>query len=281
MLNNLPLGVYIPGTSMLHRLQARTKLLLIGWLVILLFLANRQAWHMAPYVVTLALLLVAVGLSGIRAGYIFRRMRLLVLLVVLADIPALLFTPGDITLATFGPAHLRLFGSDLAIGPVVISSDGAWFVVGFSTIFLLIFLASQVLALTTSPVALAEGLALLLRPLRRWRFPADELALMTLVSLRFLPLLVDEANQLIKAQQSRGAQFTKGSLRKRRSTMLALIVPMLRGALRRAGELAVALESRGYAIAGEQTMLYETRLRAPDYLALALVIVPTLAALFL
>jgi energy-coupling factor transport system permease protein len=267
MLNNLPVGVYIPGTSLLHRLQARTKLLSVAWLVVLLFLANRQAWHMAPYIVTTLLVLVAVALSGIHAGYIFRRMRLLLLLVVLADIPALLFTPGDTTVA--------------ALGPFVISSDGAWFVVGFSTIFLLAFLASQVLALTTSPVALAEGLALLLRPLRRWRLPADELALMTLVSLRFLPLLVDEANQLIKAQQSRGAQFTKGSLRKRRSMMLSLLVPMLRGALRRAGELAVALESRGYAVAGEQTMLYETRLGKQDYLVLALVIVPTLVALFL
>ncbi|HEY7346980.1 MAG TPA: energy-coupling factor transporter transmembrane component T [Ktedonobacterales bacterium] len=279
MLNNLPLGVYISGTSVLHRLQARTKLLLVLWLAVLLFLANRRAWHLGPYIVTLALLLVAVGLSGIRPGYIFRRMRLLVLLVGLAAIPALLFTPGDTTLATIGPAHVHLFGVDVAIGPVVISSDGAWLVLGFSTIFLLIFLASQLLALTTSPVALAEGLALLLRPLRRWRVPADELALMMLIALRFLPLLVDEANQLIKAQQSRGAQFTRGSLRKRRRAVLALIVPMLRGALRRAGELAVALESRGYAAAGEQTMLYETRLRKQDYAALALVITPTLAAL--
>jgi energy-coupling factor transport system permease protein len=194
-------------------------------------------------------------------------MRLLLLLVVLADIPALLFTPGDTTVAT--------------IGPVVISSDGAWFVVGFSTIFLLVFLASQLLALTTSPVALGEALALLLRPLRRWRVPADELALMTLVALRFLPVLVDEANQLIKAQQSRGAQFTRGSLRKRRGALLALLAPMLRGALRRAGELALALEARGYAVAGEQTPLYETRLHARDYAALVLVVAPTLVTLFI
>jgi len=281
MLNNLPLGVYLPGASLLHRLQARTKIMLMVWLMVLLFLANRQAWHIAPYVVTLALLLLAVGLSGIRPGYVFRRMRLLLLLVVLGDIPALLFTPGDTALAMFGPAHLRLFGADLSIGPLVISSDGAWFVVGFSSIFLLVFIAAQLLALTTSPVALAEGIALLLRPLRRWHVPADELALMTLVALRFLPLLVDEADQLIKAQQARGAQFTKGSLRKRSQTMLALLVPMLRGALRRASELAVALESRGYALGGEQTPLYETRLRRLDYATLTLVMLPTLAALLL
>jgi energy-coupling factor transport system permease protein len=281
MLNNLPLGVYIAGSSLIHRLQARTKLIIIAWLAALLFLANRRAWHIAPYLVVLALLLLAVGLSGIRPSYIFQRMRLLLLLVILADIPALLFTPGDTTLATFGPAHLSLWGLDLPIGPVVISSDGAWLVVGFSSIFLLIFLASQLLALTTSPVALAEGVALLLRPLRRWHLPADELALMMLVALRFLPLLVEETGQLIKAQQARGASFNTGPLRQRSRAVLALMMPMLRGALRRAGELAVALEARGYAVAGEQTLLYETRLRRIDYTALVVVMLPTLGAFLL
>src|SRR5262249_39843220 len=148
-----------------------------------------------------ALLLLGAALSQIRLGYVFKRMRLVLLLLGLAAIPTLLFTPGK-TVAT--------------VGPFVISSDGAWAIIGFSSIFVLIFLASQLLALTTSPVALAEGIALLLRPLRRLRLPADEFALMTLIALRFLPLLLDEANQLIKAQQSRGASFSEGSPRKRR-----------------------------------------------------------------
>ena len=266
MLNNLPLGVYIPGNSLLHRLQARTKLLLILWLAPLLFLANRRTWHLGTYIVVLALLLVGVWLSHVRPGYIFKRMRLLLLLLGLAAIPTLLFTPGD-TLTT--------------LGPFVITSDGAWVVVGFSSIFVLIFLASQLIALTTSPVGLAEGISLLLRPFRRFHLPADEFALMTLVALRFLPLLIDEANQLIKAQQARGASFSGGSLRQRSRSLVALLVPMLQGALRRAGELAVALESRGYAVAGEQTMLHESHLQARDYTTLAIVIVPTLTAILL
>lgn len=266
MLNNLPLGVYIPGNSLLHRLQARTKLLLIVWLAPLLLLANRRTWHVGPYIVVLALLLLGVWLSHVRPSYIFKRMRLLLLLLGLAAIPTLLFTPGN-TLTT--------------LGPFVITSDGAWVVVGFSSIFVLIFLASQLVALTTSPVALAEGIALLLRPLRRFRLPADEFALMTLVALRFLPLLIDEGDQLIKAQQARGASFSEGSLRKRSRALVALLIPMLHGALRRAGELAVALESRGYAVAGGQTMLHESRLQARDYAALAVVIVPTLTMFLL
>jgi energy-coupling factor transport system permease protein len=267
MLNNLPLGIYLPGDSLLHRLQARTKVLLLLWLVPLLFLSNQRHWRLGPYVAVLVLLVLAVWLSHIRPGYLLKRMRLVLLLLLLAAIPTLLFTPGDTTIAN--------------LGPFVISSDGAWVIVGFSSIFVFIFLASQLVALTTSPVALAEGLALLLRPLRRLRLPSDEFALMTLIALRFLPLLIDEADQLIKAQQARGASFSQGSLRKRGRAILALLVPMLHGALRRAGELAVALESRGYGLGGEQTMLYETRLHRRDYLTLAVVIVPTLVAFIL
>ena len=265
MLNNLPLGIYLPGNSLLHRLQARTKVLILLWLMPLLFLSNQRQWHLGPYIVVVVLLALAVWLSQIRPGYLFKRMRLLLLL--LAAIPTLLLTPGGNTVAN--------------LGPFVISSDGAWVIVGFTSIFMLVFLASQLVALTTSPVALAEGIELLLRPLRRLRLPSDEFALMTLIALRFLPLLIDEADQLIKAQQARGASFRQGSLRKRRQAILSILAPMLHGALRRAGELAVALESRGYGIGGEQTMLYETRLYRRDYLALVVVIVPTLAAFIL
>src|SRR5690349_16927926 len=115
MLNNLPLGVYIPGNSLLHRLQARTKLLLIVWLAPLLFLANRRTCHIGPYIFVLALLLLGIWLSHIPSSYIFKKMRLLLLLLGLAAIPTLLFTPGN-TLAT--------------LGPFVITSDGAWVVVG-------------------------------------------------------------------------------------------------------------------------------------------------------
>jgi energy-coupling factor transport system permease protein len=280
MLDKLPLGRYLPGDSLLHRLQARTKLLLMIWLVVFLFAANRHTWHLGAYITVALLLLLGLALSRVRPGYILRRMRLLFLLVILSDIPALLFTPGETTLAKLGPVQVQIGSLSLSIGPAIITSDGAWFVIGFSSIFLLLFLASQLLALTTSPVAVGEGVALLLRPLRRWRVPADEFALMTLIALRFLPLMLEETNQLMKAQQARGADFSKGTLRKRGRVMVALFVPTMRGALRRAGELATALESRGYAPFGEQTMLYETHLRARDYGTLALVLGSTILAYF-
>ncbi|HEY7340044.1 MAG TPA: energy-coupling factor transporter transmembrane component T, partial [Ktedonobacterales bacterium] len=145
-------------------------------------------------------------------------------------------------------------------------------------IFLLLFLGSMILTMTTSPVALAEGIVVLLRPLRRFRVPADEFGLMTLVALRFIPVLVQETEQLIKAQVSRGANFTTGSVGARIRGASSLLVPMLQGALRRAEDLSMAIEARGYGVTGEATLLHEGRLRLLDWLALILIPVATILA---
>ena len=135
--------------------------------------------------------------------------------------------------------------------------------------------------MTTSPVALAEGVVVLLRPLRRFRVPADEFGLMTLVALRFIPVLVQETEQLIKAQISRGANFTTGSVGARIRGISSLLVPMLQGALRRAENLSTAIEARGYGVTGEATLLHEGRLRWLDWLALILIPAATILAYFM
>jgi energy-coupling factor transport system permease protein len=138
----------------------------------------------------------------------------------------------------------------------------------------------MILTMTTSPVALAEGIVVLLRPLRRFRVPADEFGLMTLVALRFIPVLVQETEQLIKAQVSRGANFTTGPVGARIRGAGSLLVPMLQGALRRAEDLSMAIEVRGYGVSGEATLLHEGRLRLLDWLALLLIPAATLLAYF-
>src|SRR5262249_32274055 len=143
-------------------------------------------------------------------------------------------------------------------------------------ILLLLYLGSMTLTLTTSPVALAEGMVLLLRPLRRFGLPSDEFGLMTLVALRFIPLLTQETEQLIKSQISRGADFTTRSIPSRIRGISTLLVPMVQGALRRAENLSAALEARGYGVTGEATMLHEGRLGVRDWLVL--LAIPTLTA---
>lgn len=281
MLNNLPIGVYLAGTSPIHRLRARTKLLLLIWLAGSFFIANHKMFHYGVYSVAFAILALALILARVDIGYIWRRMRLLVILLAIGLPFSLMWTPGD-TWHTFGPLVLQfdhihvgvgplqftLSHLDLPLGPIVVTYDGIWFTISFTAIFLLLYLGSIILTLTTTPVALAEGVVLLLRPFRWLRIPAEEFGLMTLVSLRFIPVLVQETEQLIKAQVSRGADFTTGSLTTRVRRLGTLLVPLVQGALRRAEALSSALEARGYGVTGAATLLHEGPLQPLDWLIL-------------
>ena len=263
MLDNLPVGSYIPVESPIHRLRARTKLLLLCWLALSFFIANHKQFHYGVYGFAFALLLVTLTLSGANPGYIWRRLRLIFILMALS-LPFLLIWTTGRTWRTFGPLVLTLGGVRVPIA-IVVTYDGLWFSVSTTCIFLLLYLGTLALSLSTTPVALAEAIVLLLRPLRRMGLPADEFGLMTLLALRFVPTLVQETNQLIRAQVSRGADFTTGSVTARVRGVITLVVPLTEGALRRAGGLATALEARGYGVTGEATMLHEGRLRALDW----------------
>ncbi len=341
MLQHISLGVYYPGTSPLHRLRARTKLLVLLWLIVYLLVANQRRDHYAPYAVVVGLLALAVAGSGIGLGHLWRRIRLLALLAVLGAIPLLLFVVGQ-PLATLGPypatyeqarwtmlaygvvAGAYLIGPGLArpwrqhrgrrrrwtrplrtllvislvvlaavwwltrhmaagatfpLGPVVITHEGVWIVVSASMILVVFYALALLLTMTTTPIALVEGLTRLLAPLRRVGAPVDDFALMLLISLRFIPTLFDEAEQLTKAQTARGADVSRGTLRERLQSMETWFVPLMQGTLRRAGELATALEARGYEVRGERTALHEGALGALDWLVLCGVLVVTLAAI--
>jgi len=263
MLDSLPVGSYIPHDSVIHRLRARTKLLLLCWLAVSFFIANHKRFHYGVYGMAFALLFLTLVLSGANPGYIWRRLRVIFVLMALSVPFLLIWTTGP-TWRTFGPLTFSVGGLTVPI-EVVVTYDGLWFAVSTTCIFLLLYLGTMALSLTTTPVALAEAIVLLLRPFRRMGLPADEFGLMTLLSLRFVPTLVQETNQLIKAQVSRGADFTTGSLGARVRGIVTLVVPLTEGALRRAGGLATALEARGYGVTGEATMLHEGRLRLIDW----------------
>ncbi len=276
MLDNLPVGSYIPHDSVIHRLRARTKLLLLCWLALSFFIANHKMFHYGVFGLAFALLLLTLLLSGANPGYIWRRLRLLILLLAMS-LPFLLIWTTGVTWRTFGPLTFAFDGVRIPI-EVVVTYDGLWFSVSTTCIFLLLYLGTLALSLSTTPVALAEAIVLLLRPFRRLGLPADEFGLMTLLSLRFVPTLVQETNQLIKAQVSRGADFTTGSLSARIRGIVTLVVPLTEGALRRAGGLATALEARGYGVTGEATPLHEGRLRILDWALLISIPLLTIAA---
>ncbi len=340
MLNNISLGIYYPGNSLLHRLQARTKLLLLAWFIVCLTIANRRQWHFAPYIVIVTLVGVGVALSGISPRQLWQRMWLLVLFAVMGAGPALLVHENtDKPLYTFDTLQLpfaqvygaivvyvfllalyilalllrvptmrrlrkqrwfRLCGVVLLVitttiiadlwlihltprgfllGPIVLTYESVWPLMTFFTVFLVLYACSMLLTMTTTPVALIEGLTILLTPLRRLHLPVNDFALMALLALRFIPTLLEEVEQLVKAQTARGADLSHGTIRERLQSVTALFVPLMQGTLRRATELATALEARGYQVEGRQTPLHEKGLGVGDYVVLGMVVVVTVGAL--
>jgi energy-coupling factor transport system permease protein len=278
MLDNLPVGSYISGKSFVHRLRARTKLLLLIWLALSFFVANHKVFHYGVYGLSFALLLFTLLLSGASLRYLLHRVRLLLILLAIGVPFILMWTTGP-TWRTFGPLMLSVRGVSFPV-VVVVTYDGLWFSISSSATFLLLYLGTMALTLTTTPVALAEAVSLLLRPARRLGLPAEEFALVSLIALRFVPTLTQEASQLIKAQVSRGAEFTTGSLAARVRGVATLVTPLTEGALRRAAGLATALEARGYGATGEATLLHEGRLRALDWALLIALPLATVAAYF-
>jgi energy-coupling factor transport system permease protein len=169
--------------------------------------------------------------------------------------------------------------SALPIGPIVLTYDGVWAEVTIFVVFLTLFAFSILLTMTTTPIALIEGLTRLLLPLRWLRLPVDDFALMLLIALRFIPTLIEEVELLIKAQTSRGADYTHGSVRERLQNLVALFVPFISSTLRRAADLATALDARGYEVQGRPTPLHDTALQAADYVVMSVVAVVTIAVL--
>ncbi|GLV60236.1 hypothetical protein KDH_70560 [Dictyobacter sp. S3.2.2.5] len=169
----------------------------------------------------------------------------------------------------------------MQVGPLIITQQGAWLTVVTFVAFCVLFVSSTLLTMTTRPVALIEGLTLLLSPLRRLKLPVDDFALMLLLALRFIPTLLEEADQLMKAQAARGADIMHGTARERFQSLAMFFVPLVQGVLRRASELATALDARGYQSEGPRTLLYEQPLGRLDYLVLGLVILVTTVPLFL
>lgn len=345
MFQNIPLGTYFPGKSLLHRLRARTKLLLILWLSIYFSIANQNFWDFTPHIVAVLLLFAAIALSGISPGVIWRRMRWLLLLALIGIIPNVLFfgNSGTTVLRALGPwplpyiivrgilaAYGILFAlfilfnllplpqvrviqqrrwfkpmrvllivmavgaallwwltrgnaasSALPIGPIILTYDGVWAEVTIFVVFLTLFASSILLTMTTSPIALIEGLTRLLAPLRWLRLPVDDFALMLLIALRFIPTLIEEVELLIKAQTSRGADYTHGSIRERLQSLIALFVPFISSTLRRAADLATALDARGYQTQGRPTLLHDTALQAADYFVMLAVAVITIGVLLI
>ena len=251
MLKDITLGQYFPGNSVVHRMDPRMKLILTVVYIVGVFMVG----NLPGYAVAMAFLYLVVRISGLPFGYLVKGIKPLRFIILFTFVLNLFFFPGETPLFTLGFFTLTREAVEKAIF--------------FALRLVFLVMGTSVLTLTTSPMQLTDGLERLMRPLRRFHFPAHELAMMMTIALRFIPLLLEETDKIQKAQMARAADFESGNLLMRARAMVPLLVPLFVSAFRRANDLAMAMEARCYRGGEHRTRLRELKYTHLDALAAA------------
>ena len=228
MLKDITLGQYFPGNSCIHRLDPRTKLIMLIVYIVALFVA--VSW--VSYAVMLAFLIGCIVISKIPPKSIVRGMKPMVMILAFTAILNLFMTQGETVLVKFWIITITLEGVLRAVQMMVR--------------ILMLITGTFLLTYTTSPIALTDGLESLLSPLKKIHLPVHELAMMMCIALRFIPTLIEETDKIMSAQKARGADFETGSLMDRVKALVPILIPLFISAFRRADELATAMECRCY-----------------------------------
>ena len=249
MLKDVTLGQYFPGDTVVHRLDPRTKLILVIVYIVALFCAKSYV----SYAVVAAFLILCMCLSRIRLGVIVKGLKPLLFVIVLTGLLNMFYTPGRELV------HFWIF---------TITYEGIRNAVFMIARIVMLIFGTFLLTYTTSPIALTDAMELLMSPLKKLRVPVHELSMMMCIALRFIPTLISETDKIISAQKARGADFESGNLIRRARALIPILVPLFISAFRRADELAVAMESRCYQGGKGRTRMKQLRMQVRDYVAL-------------
>lgn len=229
MLKDITIGQYFPGNSFMHRLDPRMKLLLTVLYVVSLFIVP-SFWG---FLVIGAVVALVVLFSGVSLKVVFRGLKPLLFIIVFTAFFNILYGGGE-----------PLFPNIAWLS--WIKTDGVRNALFMIIRIVLLILGTSYLTYTTSPVMLTDAMERVMRPLKVFRFPVHELAMMMTIALRFIPTLIDETDKIINAQKARGADFETGNIVRRAKALIPILIPLLISAFRRAEELADAMECRCY-----------------------------------
>ncbi|MGP4082529.1 energy-coupling factor transporter transmembrane component T family protein [Pseudalkalibacillus sp. R45] len=255
MMENVIIGQYIPGNSPIHRMDPRAKLVAVFIYVIIVFLANNWASYAFLGIFTIATAL----LSRVPISFIIKGLKPILWIILFTMILHLFMTKEGPVLVDFGWTAIHE-------GGVV---QGVF--IALRLLFLI--LLTSLLTLTTTPIDITDGIESLLDPLKKVKFPVHEFALMMSISLRFIPTLLQETEKIMKAQSARGAEFSSGPIKERIKAFVPLLVPLFISAFKRAEDLALAMEARGYRGGEGRTKLRILKWQVIDTLALSMVAV--------
>lgn len=249
MFKHVAIGRFVPGDSPVHKLDARVKLVLGIAFAVVVFLV--RSWF--AFAILTAYVFIAIALSQMPAVFVFNSLRPVLIVIAFTSVLHLLFTPGT---------HLWSWG------PLVVTREGIEAAALFGFRLLLLLVGLQAITWTTAPLAMTSALEWLLKPGQRIGIPAHEIALMMTIALAFIPILVDELERIVKAQTARGADFTSGGFLRKLRALVPVLIPLFVSVFRRADDLSVAMESRGYRGAHGRTQWRQQPIGIADYAVL-------------
>lgn len=228
MIRDITIGQYYPAKSCIHRLDPRVKIVCTLLFLISLFVQN----SVLGYGIATLYLAVVIKASRVPLKFIVKGLKAIVVLLLFTVCMQLFLTKGGRDLVHFWIFH--------------ITENGLRTAVFMAVRLIYLIMGSSIMTFTTTPNGLTDGIESLLRPLNRFRVPVHEVAMMMSIALRFIPILLEETDKIMKAQIARGADFESGNLIKKAKAMVPLLVPLFISAFRRANDLAMAMEARCY-----------------------------------
>ena len=243
-------GRFMPGDTYVHKMDPRAKLIFTFLFIFIVFLANN--W--LTYSILIGLTLFVMLLSRIKPIYLINGLKPVIFLLVFTFFLHLFFTKEGDLLFEWG--ILQIYEGGLRQGIYI------------SIRFAVLVIMTSFLTLTTSPIAITDGIEILLNPLKKIKVPVHELALMMSISLRFIPTLMDETDKIMKAQMARGSDLTTGPIKERIKAVVPLLVPLFVSAFKRAEDLATAMEVRGYRGGEGRTRYRQLAWRTRDTMAI-------------
>ena len=254
MLRDITLGQYYQTESVIHRLDPRVKLVTTICFIISLFIVDN--W--IGYLIAILFLALVIRLSRVPVKFMVRGMKSILFLLIVAGCFNLFLTPGEVLVSFW---------------KLKITKEGIFLASFMALRLILLIMGSSVMTLTTTPNQLTDGLEKLLGPLKHLRVPVHEIAMMMSIALRFIPILMEETDKIMKAQMARGADFESGNIIQRVKNMVPLLVPLFISAFRRANDLAMAMEARCYRGGEHRTKMKPLIYRKRDWCAYGAVLV--------
>ncbi len=249
MLRDITIGQYYPADSVIHRLDPRVKLMGTFLYIISLFSFR----GIAGFLLATLFLIAVIRLSKVPFSYMVKGLKAIVILMVITAVFNLFLTPGDEVLV-----HVWVF---------TITLQGVKNAALMLLRLIYLIVGTSIMTLATTPNQLTDGLEKALMPLSKIKAPVHAIAMMMSIALRFIPILIEETDIIMKAQMARGADFENGNLVRRAKSMAPLLVPLFVSAFRRADDLAMAMEARCYVGGSGRTKMKPLRYAKRDYLA--------------